>query len=283
MQQTRRLDIEQKIISLVDLRRIADIVEKQKQLAVKSGHSHSVKYAINFDDRTSIGSDIASILLDSNVTDTRRPVSVNIDFHNFTLKRSIVFRVIHGPARYGNEVEVSGTEGAWVNDVFLRLQEAIAAVKPQGNWISNHPTLLLNFLAVGIGCLIMLVIHIVVGFFYILIGSPTSLDSSNSFVSLLIIPIVEFLREHKAIGYALDWLNAWVLGLIFGAAGLRDWLLRAWPNIELDFGAEHLRREMGIRRRITAGFTLVVLPIIISFVLDVLDWTRNSHFYATPL
>jgi len=53
------------------------------------------------------------------------------------------------------------------------------------------------------------------------------------------------------------------------ASEVRRWLLNLWPEIELDFGPEHLKVEKLRRLRISIVFSIAIIPIILTIVYDI--------------
>lgn len=262
MKQTRRLEIEQKVFGIRDLKRLSEIFDKQKQIADEAGQHYSLEYSISFEDKTSFESDSSSIFDDGSIIDMKRPVDVNFRFYNYTLGRRIDLQLTHGSSGYRNGLIVSGENGSWVNDGFISLKERIDSVQPQGFWLSKHPLALMNITALGIGSLVMLIINWLV---YLALSeapftialSPESIDIINALQS-----------SYGMLFYMLGWLLRWILGYMWGAHELSKWFLKAWPSIELDFGAEHLKKEKRVRERAATLVSLVIVPILITIGFD---------------
>lgn len=64
------------------------------------------------------------------------------------------------------------------------------------------------------------------------------------------------------------WPWRWLMGFAWGAFGVRSWFLGLWPNIEFDFGLQHLRTERKKRQRLAAVATLIVLPVVANLITD---------------
>lgn len=267
MKQTRNLEIEEKVFEIADLKRFSEIFDKQKQLAEKSDHHYQLEYSISFEDKTSFDSDSSSIFDESSIIDTKRPLDVRFSFYNYSLGRRIDLRLTHGMSSYGNGLTVSGQESAWVNDQFMILKERIDAVKPQGTWFSKHPLVLINLVALGIGSLGMLIIG---GLVNLMIPETSPTLSLSPEAVEKIKDIVEYLSSYSAAFYIFGWFWRWLLGYMWGAYEVSKWFLKAWPNIELDFGAEHLKKEKKIRARLAALISLVVIPVLVTIGLDLI-------------
>jgi len=267
LKQTRNLEIEEKVFRIADLKRLSEIFDKQKQLAEKSDHHYQLEYSISFEDKTSFDSDSSSILDESSIIDTKRPLDVRFSFYNYTIGRRIDLRLTHGVSSYGNGLTVSGKESAWVNDQFMILKERIDAVKPQGSWFSKHPLVLVNLVALGIGSLGMLTINWLVNL--MLPETSTTLSLSPETLEKLK-HVVEHLSSYSAAFYMFGWFWRWLLGYMWGAYEVSKWFLKAWPSIELDFGAEHLKKEKQVRARLAALISLVVIPVLVTIGLDLI-------------
>lgn len=267
MKQTRNLEIEEKVFKIADLKRFSEIFDNQKKRAEKSAHHYQLEYSISFEDKTSFDSDSSSIFDESSIIDTKRPLNVKFSFYNYTLGRRIDLRLTHGVSIYGNDLTVSGQESAWVNDQFMILKERIDAAKPQGSWFSKHPFVLRNLVALGIGSLGMLIINGLVNL--MLPETSPALSLAPETVEKLK-EIAEQLSSYSAAFYMFGWFWRWLLGYMWGAYGVSKWFLKAWPSIELDFGAEHLKKEKQVRARLAALVSLVVIPVLITIGLDLI-------------
>lgn len=266
MKQTRNLEIEEKVFEKADLKRFSEILDKQKKLAEELDHHYQLDYSISFEDKTSFNSDSSSIFEESSI-DTKRPLDVMFSFYNYTLGRRIDLRLTHGMSSYGNDLTVSGQDSEWVNDQFMILKERIDAVKPQGTWFSKHPLVLINLVALGIGSSGMLIIGWLVNLM-LPETSPTLTVSPETVEKFK--DIVEHLSSYSATFYIFGWFWRWFLGYMWGAYEVSKWFLKAWPSVELDFGAEHLKKEKQIRERLVALGSLVVFPVLLTICLDLI-------------
>lgn len=265
MNQTRKISISSKIFTIKDLRRIADIFDKQVTLAEKSQHHAAVSYSVTFSDDTALESDSPDLFSEDSLTFPARPVAVQMTFHNYKLARHINFSVRHGDSSYGNCVLVSAPDMQWLGQTFLSVQDAIRAVCPQGVWFRRHKTLLLTAIALGIGTAGIALLN--------LLGAAIFLKWLN--LSGIIVPLRPDSPWRRVVAdaapflYVLGWLWRWFAGICWGAPWVRAWVLSAWPDIELDFGPPHLHIEKAKRQRLFAVATLVVLPVLVNVIYDV--------------
>jgi hypothetical protein len=270
MKQTRRQQIRQKIFKLDDLKRIASVFDEQARLAKKSDHHHTVEYTVHFADDTSFESDTPAIL-DDPAVEIRRPVKVEFDFNNYRSNRRISFSVTHGSSEYGNEFLIRADEDKWLNDVFMRLEEFIGGAETQSFWFAKHPAVLMNLIALGLGSLIYLVLDVLVyAFAFFVIHAPLEISLSESTGEKLQ-ALRAFLDNGKFLLYLGGWLWKWICGWVWGAIPLTNWLLGAWPNIDLDFGADHLKIEKKKRERIKVALTMIIIPVVLAIVQDLIE------------
>src|SRR6266850_5522023 len=158
--QTRKISISDRVFTIKDLQRIAAIFDRQSSLAKKSDHHASVEYSVTFSDDTTHQSDSPDLFSDASLAVPARPVGVRMSFHNYKLDRHISLSLAHGDSSYGNLAVVSASEPEWLSQNFLALKEALETVRPQSAWLRKHKILLLNLIAVGIGCLGLWVIEL---------------------------------------------------------------------------------------------------------------------------
>ena len=234
---TRVITVSGVVLTSDDLRRIAKLLQKQSALAEKSVHRASTSYLVQFDDSTMLESDSPEPFADELLTSTSRPVRINMSFHNYSLHRHVSLSLSHGSSAHENSATITAQEEAWLNDNFMALKEALGKVRPQKAWFIKHPFMSFAVLATGMWVPLK---HFVVG------------------------PLLRFVAFTDAVSPYL------VTGFIVGVTSLwvYDWLKDAWPNVEFDFGAFHLRVERSRRRRLYLVATLIILPVAIGLIVD---------------
>ena len=263
MKQTRHFTIKQRIFKLADFKRIADVFDEQAKLAIKSDHHYSVAYKLYFADGTSFESDSPSVLEDP-VVEIKRPVIVEFSYCNYRLDRHISFSVAHGNSGYRNAFWIKATEPSWLNDNFTKLETFVNGAEPQSFWFSRHPYVLLNLLALGVGSFTILLLFTTID----LLLDPSQISFGPSIESRLQV-IAAFLKKHTIFAYFIFWAWKWVSGLFLGAVPIANWLLLSWPDINLDFGAEHLKSEKRRREKIFAVMTIIIVPVVLSIIQDI--------------
>ena len=268
MKETRRLQIKDKVFRIVDLKRLAAVFEEQADLAKQIETNYSIQYELHFSDGTTFESESVNLLENDILFTSKRPISIQFSYHNYSLSRRVSLSLDHGDSSYGNTIIVSGQEREWVNDIFARLDQALQGAIPQESWIKRHPTLTLNIIALGIGT-----------FGYHLINTILNLAFANVDLAKHIKPpqegsflhfLVQVIKSNIWFFYIVKWVSKWLLGFFWGAFEVRRWFLNLWPSIELDMGPEHLKIEKNKRKKIYAVFALVIIPIVTALLYDII-------------
>jgi hypothetical protein len=264
---TRKIPITDRVFTLRDLVKIASIFKERSEEALRLDEDFNVTYTVYFSDDSTIESKSLDILDEKFLIGPARPTDVRFTFRNYTSSNYLSFRLSHGSSSYssGNMAEISSEDTAWLGQNFLDIKESIETAKPQTFWFIKHPTLLLNLIALGIGSSYLLFTELIIEvlFNYIRLETviqPLSESSPWREVLLLSLPFL----------YIFWWLWAWLLGHFTGAYTVRRWLLDLWPNIEFDFGANHLLTEKARRSRFALVLTLITVPIVVNLTYDTL-------------
>lgn len=265
MRITKRFQIKDKIFGLDDLKRIACVFSEQAKLANKSSHHFSIEYSLQFSDNTTIEGDTPEILEDS-YCEIKRPVKVEFRFLNYSLNRKASFSLLHGDSDYSNEVVVSSEEHAWVNNIYTKVYDYINGTKDQYNWLKKHSLLIYNLTALGVGSFGMFLIDLSV-FSVMSIVVKFWMPSSETIE--MIKPIYDFLGNFTMPMYIFKWIYTWIAGFFWGGWTLANWVLSAWPNIELDFGADHLKLEKQQRQRLSILLSVIVIPMLLTILQDI--------------
>lgn len=270
MKETRKLQIKNKVFRVADLKRLAGVFEEQTALAKESEEHYSIEYEMHFSDDTTVESETINILEDDILFTSKRPLSIQFSYHNYTLNKRISLSLNHGDSSYGNTIIVSGQEREWVNDIFARLSEALQGVTPQESWVKQHPTLMLNIIALGIGTFGHHLIGIIMNY------TLTNFDlakhitppQKGSFLHSLALIVKSNIWFFHLIG----WIWKWFLGFLWGAFEVRRWFLNLWPTIELDLGPEHLKIEKNKRKKVYAVLAMIIIPIITALLYDIMKF-----------
>lgn len=258
MKETRRHKIENRIFKKSDLINIGKVFLKEYEISKEKENHSSISFRLDCVDNSSYESEDLGIFDKENIIDVKRTNSIEMSYYDYELNRSINFTLSN--EKYStNVLIVKGYEQNWVNGLFANVKELIDSTEPQNNWIINHKTLILHLSAFGIGIVIYSI-------FYFLIGQHIEPIKNPSET---IINLRTFFGEYSIFGYVYYLLIRWGLGITW-AILLRNWLLSLWPEIEFDFGPEHLKIERKRRIRISLFIFVGVIPIIVSVGSDLL-------------
>ena len=160
---------------------------------------------------------------------------------------------------HDNDLSVRGTEKNWVQGTFTDLQEIIESVKPQDNFILRHKGVILHVISIGIGSLVYLILN------FLIYDRIKPIQNPSEFL----IGIRDFFRTNLWAYYLLEIFLRWSNGLVF-AYYIRKWLVKLWPEIEFDFGPDHMNILKVRRQRIWSVSSLVIIPVLIDIFLNLL-------------
>ena len=255
---TRKLIFTEKVIRAQDLRRMADIFAHEATTAQRSGDHFSVVYAITFSDNTALEGPSPELFSEESLATPGRAVVVRMTFISYSLSRRIDLSLAHGSARFNNGATVSGDDSAWVDHTFSLVKEAADKIQPQDVWPRKHPVAFLIALALGIGCIMQILADAIITWLF---AGVKPIQFNQQWEAVLA------RLRNQPLDFVFRWCWRFIIGLT-GVVPVAEWFLRIWPNIEFDFGLDHLRVEKIQRRRLLAVSTLVVLPVIISLIMD---------------
>ena len=163
-----------------------------------------------------------------------------MSFHNYSLGRHIALSLSHGDDWWNsNSARITAEEEAWLRENFMALKEAFGKVRPQQAWFIKYPFVSYMLFVSPVG---MLLRHFVVDPLWRFFDSTGSYGEAQSFVRGLIGASIAFV--------------------------VYEWLAKAWPSVEFDFGSAHLRTERTRRNRISAVVTLIILPLAITLAVE---------------
>ena len=260
--ETRRLTVKNKVFTKADVQRLARFFSSEYE-AVRDSEQSSAHYcALTFQvdcaDGTSYESESVELLEDEGPIDIKKTNSLQMTLH--TLDQKVDFSIREGRYSEGSLI-VRGCDKHWVNGTFSTLEDIIDSVKPQDNWILRHRTSSLHLIALGTGSLIFLLLDALV---YPHI--PPIENPSDSIQALR-----DYIWATPWFAFLFAWFLRWFMGISVLAFHLRSWLLDLWPQIEFDFGPEHMNLEVARRAKVVAVFSIVIIPIAIAIVPDILN------------
>lgn len=264
MAETRRLTIRRKRFTKGDLRALGAVFLAEAESARAAGRSPHVTFLLKCDDGTEYSSEDLSHFSEGAEIDFKRPSSIQFQFADTSLDRWIDLSLSHGSSRDGT-MRVSGSLGYkdWVAGVFTRLQERVEAAEPSKSWFTEHAVVAYHLLALGCGSVIVFVLSSLVS---VGIGQGILVLSDNSGPVEPGSVRIMFSRA-PVLAYAFVWLVRWLFGGLL-APWVRDWILAAWPNVDIDAGPEHRKLEAIRRRRIATFILLGVVPLVVQFLYE---------------
>jgi len=244
----------------------------EAQAASQAGRQPIVTFTLKCDDGTEYSAGHLAHFADGAEVDLKRPTSVEFYFADVALGRRITLSLSHGRSREGS-LNVTGEGGYkdWVAGVFTKLQERVAAAEPSESWFTRHSTLTYHLIALGSGSLIITALNYAMGLGVasgIIVVSDNSGPVEPGSVRFMFsrAPVLEF---------AVTWLIRWLFGTT-AALWIREWVLAAWPTVDLDVGPQHLKLEDGRRKRIAAFLLLGLLPFVIQLIYDLVKSTWRT-------
>lgn len=189
-------------------------------------------------------------VLDSDVLDTLKTKSVMLSYSSFRpIRKTIRVRFEEDDSLFSSgsaSLSVSGNDVAWVDGIFAELERIASAIKPQSAWFQNWRRLIVFVFAVAIGFVFTKVMAL-------LSGPPDNAPDPHWIVVA---------RAHPPLLTMFKVAVLFLMG-IFPAGWLVSWIGRLWPDLEFDFGPEHLKNSKKWRARIGAVATLILLPILL--------------------
>jgi hypothetical protein len=180
-------------------------------------------------------------------------------FYDYEISRRIDVSILEG-SHYSNELSVRGNDRDWVQGTFSSLKEVIDATRPQDNLILKHKQIVLHVIAIGVGTLVYMVLNFLIfrHFPYDATKIPTNILTA----------LLDFYRSNRFLYYAIFYLVSvflmWLEGMFTLAYPVYYWLMKLWPEIEFDFGPEHMNKHKIRRHRIWIIASLVLIPILVN-------------------
>jgi hypothetical protein len=252
----RSFDYNWKVFTKDDIRRIAQVLQNSYQEAQEDERHSSLAYEIHCDGNISYESDSMSIFEDDGLMDTKKTLAIQMYFVDYEEQNKIDFTISNN--RYHRNLTVRGTENNWVQGTFTTLKEIIDSVQPQTKFTVEYGNLILFFIALGVGSVIFLLLEV---FVYSRIGP---IQNPTGFIKIM----RDFFSTYPWAGYLIDIFLRLVMGISTFAFRIYWWLLELWPEIEFDFGPEHLKIHKIRRQRMWAVISLIVIPILLGVVFE---------------
>ena len=254
--ETRRLNINWRVFSKSDIRRLAQVLDVALRAAKEQKHHSSLSFQLYCKGGISYESDSASILDDDGPLDIKRTIAIQMTFYDYEMGGYIDVSLREG--NYDNDLSVRGAEKNWVQGTFTNLQEIIESIRPQDNFILRNRGIVFHVISIGVGSLIFQIVYSLMSRIIEPIQNPSD----------FIIELRNFFKTNLWAYYIFEIFARWGNGLVL-ALYIREWLIRLWPKIEFDFGPDHMNKLKVRRQRIWSVASLVIIPVLIDIFLRI--------------
>jgi hypothetical protein len=252
MKESRLLTIHDKIITLHDLRRLADIiVSLSPPRTSENQRAPDVSFIARCDDNSTFESEDIDIFADSSPINSKRVLSIEMDFSCYETKSFVKVELRHGSPDYNNCISVRGPDSTWVNGTLRRLQEALDSFSPQRNIVKEWTPVLRPIFAFSLGILIVKALE-----FFI---APNPDPNPPHWVEVLRQNVYALLCAYYAIIYLFG---------VFPGTMLHAHVVTYWPSVEFQVGPPHTHFERKRRLWIMNALLFGVFPFVTSIVYD---------------
>ena len=243
------------VFSKKDIRLLAQFLFTEYEEAQKLSHHSSIVFQLKCQGGISYESDSIQIFDDGGPIDIKKTEVIQMTFYDYSLDQIIDVSIAAG--NNDGELSIRGTDKNWVQGNFTSLLEIIDSITPQKNIILKNKELLLHLIAIGIGSL----------FYFInsLLFQDIPIQPINE-TSIAFLPFIVLLQHNKWLAYFFVLFLIWLIGIFTFAHPIQRWFLDLWPNIEFNFGPEHLNIQKRRRERIWVISTLIIFPFAINIV-----------------
>jgi len=246
MIRTRKIKIADRIFTIRDLVRLANLLDVQASKKPKSAHT---SHKVEFEDGVIFEGPASEVLSETELNRSSRPKEIEMWLFLGTYRESINISLKEGDSDFSNRITISASDAESADAIYTQLNDAIEKVKPQSFWGRKHDFLLFLFISIGVICLIDVTLRILA---FVVSKSSPSLAQQLIYWSI-----------SNSGGFYVVVGGASVLGFI-----VQQWLLSAWPSVEFNFGSPHLRAESR-RQRLMAVWTLILVPLILEVITEI--------------
>ena len=258
MKESRYKKIEKKIVTRENLIYIADMLYSEFKNSDKQNRHSRVNYSIVCEDGSSYESESKSIFAEEDVLGIKKALIVELTYNDYELDRKIYVSFTEGNSN--SYYRIGGNDKTWVSKIFIKLDEYFQSIKPQDSTFTKCKMLFRHIVGFGIGRLLMVILLAIMNEYVEPIENPTG----------WLLNIREFILKYRQIFTLLFyWVWPWLWGLQL-TSPLFSYISKLWPNIEFDFGPEHLREYKKKRQKYWLILTLFVIPSILMIVYDIL-------------
>jgi len=272
MRESRTRQISGRRFGREDLLRIAKVFVRAGGDEHANTGRRRLSFVVKANDGTVYESESPLLFADGSDALLKRPMLVEMSRTEYDSNRALHFSATHGGS-HADYVRVSG-EPEWVRQLFMTLTEGIEAAPTTRQWITAHPKLVRHIAALGLGSLWYILQEALVSVVVAAFGPPSPEFLSAMRSSPWLRPL-GWLATHPVPYFFWTWGSRWVLGncVWFFVGG---WFFSAYPDVYLDFGPDHFKRDKLLRARFAFLGTAVALPFAIAVVYDVLRWWARA-------
>ena len=208
------------------------------------------KFRLSCSDGTEYESEDLKYFRQGAEIDTKRAESIRFSFRSGSDDRAMTIDLRHGAV--AGAITVVGDSGFedWIAIVSSKISEKIRSLEPSQSWLVRRSGLLW----------ILLSSLFVLGFMLLLY----TLFRVLAALGWMEIPTndADLVMYFEGFGFRGWSLGIWWAALVMLAGTVRDWILEAWPSIDLSTGPKHLRSEKLRRKRLVVFWTSIVTPLL---------------------
>jgi hypothetical protein len=269
MKINRKFKIERRVITIEDIQRLVNILEKEYLKLEPNSNHIRLLFRGSTEDGIIFESETPSDFLSAELMQTKRTLSFDCSLIDFTNDLSIYISLLHGNSTYSNNsVSVQGKDSNWVNALDTRLKESFEAALPQNSFLLKNKTFIEILFAFGISRFYYYFLHLIV---FPFIPVP---DSFSKNPPTWIAPLATFIKNHHLFATVIDYLVCFPVGWL-ASIYLISKAKNLWPSIEFQVGPTHKFIEVKRRNLIYAFYSLGILPLVLSILYDIVKSFTN--------
>lgn len=244
------------VITSDNIRELAEKVydEYNQDLIILENDPHankSISFILRGSDGTKYESDHKDIFSKGGLLDSRRISAVEMNYFNFTLKKTISIKFTHTINHYFNEniVDISGYDEVWVNGFIKLIESNVSNWKQQEKWPDRFKWPLTILFAIGFGLLFINLLSFTLYFFNI-----EPITQKPEWIVLLITNLMFY-------------IFAFYIGLL-PSYYIVDKIHKLFPVVEFIMGPEYLRIEERRRNKLYQFIIIGIIPLILSLLIE---------------
>lgn len=255
--ESRVVSIQNKIIKLSDVRKLAQIIVEEASKFQLDEKEHRIKFSATCFDGSIFSSKDVALFSDDSVLNSKRIESINLILSCYYADEVIDIGLKHNNSPYNySKINIKGNNSNWVNGVLKRLEDLVESFQPQNNFLSTYQLHLKTITAISIGLIYIFLISLIP-------AEPSK--NPEEWVKHL----NNFIHQQPLFGYFMKYFFALLMGWA-PASYIIDKLKALWPIVEIQIGPEHTYIEVKRRKLIAVTFIVGIVPLITSFIYDII-------------